>query len=201
MVSSGTSRGASLKHQESPPKATLRYKHYNGDADPTQQAKVRLCEAAHVESNLPVPVPSHHTPAFTRKQKPPSQHLAELSKPAKSVEGLRPRPKVQDLSNISDFSTHVRAGASASGCCTRASSCCGVAAGLGQRKGARPTALPLQRGGVGCKRCSGSPRDMVPTMRLGLGTLLLTHMLLPTPSVLLQHTAPIVPVGLTLTPT
>ncbi|PNH08880.1 Hydrocephalus-inducing protein [Tetrabaena socialis] len=73
------SRGGSLKHQESPPKATLKYKKYNGDADPTQL----------------------HT------KKLPSQQVAELAQPARNVEGWRPRPKIIEFFNITDFSHHV----------------------------------------------------------------------------------------------
>ncbi|KAG2489301.1 hypothetical protein HYH03_012133 [Edaphochlamys debaryana] len=71
-------RGGSLRHQESPPKATLKYKKYNGDADPTQQTK-----------------------------KAPSQHMAELAQPPRNVEGWRPRPRIIELLNIADFSHHV----------------------------------------------------------------------------------------------
>ncbi|GIL73961.1 hypothetical protein Vretifemale_3959, partial [Volvox reticuliferus] len=78
MVGTGTLRGGSLTHQENPPKATLKYKKYNGDVDPSQLTK-----------------------------KTPSQQVAEVSQTGRNVEGWRPRPRIIEHLNIADFSHHV----------------------------------------------------------------------------------------------
>lgn len=125
-------RPAGGPKQESVPKATLKYKYYSTELDPTAGTKVRTwcrrgrgvcmpgmpaCRPAQARSALPVSVGGLHKLSMHRphvlhvndEQKAPSQQVNELAQPVRHAEGWRPKPKILELLNMADFTHHVRA--------------------------------------------------------------------------------------------